>query len=273
MKKKFFAVLLVVVVFFAGCASTMEMGAGGSAVTGAAGNNGAQGGEKQLVTCDHIVATIEIDDPNNGNNFAVIAAQMGLPSDPKPLMKLILAKTGCFTIVDRTAGLRAAKREHELREAGLVREGSSVKKGNVVEAQYTLVPQVIFSQKQSSARGLGALAGFIPIPGVNYLGVAAGGLSSKSKEAQVMLTIVNNETLIQEGVAEGSAKATDIGFGGGLFGASGYGAGGAGVGGWDNTDQGKVVIAALMDATNKLVPMVKHLKVPQIDAATEKKQQ
>lgn len=275
MKRHLLVWYVVCGIMIAGCASTMEMGTGGSAVTGAAGNNGTQGESKQLMKCEQVVATVEVDDPSDSSNnpFAAIAVQMGLPSDPKPLMKLILAQTGCFTVVDRTAGLRAAKREHELREAGLVRKDSSVKKGNVVEAQYTLIPQVIFSQKQSSARGLGAIAGFIPIPGASLLGAAAGGISSKSKEAQVMLTIVNNETLIQEGVAEGSAKSTDVGFGGGLFGASAYGVGGAGVGGWNNTDQGKVVAAALMDATNKLVPILKHLQVPKAQpvASTESK--
>lgn len=267
--KKFFAILLLMVVAVAGCATT-EMGKGGSMVTGAAGNKGAQGESKQLVKCNSVIATVEIDDPasdTNGRPFAFIAAQMGLPADPKPLVRLIMAQTGCFTVVDRSVGLRAAKREHELAEAGFTRQKTSVQKGNIVEAQYTLVPQIVLSQKQSSARGLGMAAGFIPIPGVGLLAAAAGGLSSKSKEAQVMLTIINNDTLVQEGVSEGSAKSTDIGFTGGIFGTSGYGGGGAGAGGWNNTDQGKVVAAALMDATNKLIPILKDLRVPTAAAA------
>lgn len=270
-KKKYGFGGLMVLLFMAvalinGCAtSSMELGKGGSMVSGAAGNSGAQGESKQLVKCDKVIATVEIDEPTSGAgdmSWMLIASQSGLPSDTRPLMKLIMAQTNCFKIVDRAAGLRAAKREHELAEAGLTRKNTSVKKGNVIEAQYTLVPQVTISQNQSSARGLGAAAAFIPVPGAGLLAGILGGVTSKTSEAQVLLTIVNNETLVQEGVAEGSAKAKDTSIGGGLFGIGGGGFGGAGASAWNKTDQGKVVAAAFMDATNKLVPILKDLQVP-----------
>lgn len=283
--KKHFVFLAVLTIFMAGCASTMEMGKGGSMVTGAAGNSGAKGEAKELAKCAAPIATVEVDDPGaagvevngpGGLSYTVVAQQMGLPADPKPLMRLILAQTGCFTVVDRAVALRAAKREHELAEAGLTRKKSSLKKGNVVEAQYTLVPQIVFSQNQASGRSIGALVGFLPIPGAGLAGLAAGMVSSNSKEAQVLLTIVNNDTLVQEGVAEGSAKSTDIGIGGfGLGGAGGV-LGGAGGRAWNNTAEGKVVAAALMDATNKMVPLLRDLNVPQVPVASgggEKKQQ
>jgi len=283
--KKQLAFAAVLTVFLAGCASTMEMGKGGSMVTGAAGNSGAQGEAKELTKCAATIATVEVDDPGaaqvevkapGGLSYSIVAQQMGLPADPKPLMRLILAQTGCFTVVDRAVALRAAKREHELAEAGLTRKKSSVKKGNVVEAQYTLVPQIVFSQKQASGSSIGSLVGFLPIPGASLAGLAAGAVSSKSKEAQVLLMLINNDTLVQEGVAEGSAKSTDIGIGGfGLGGAGGV-LGGAGGSAWNNTAEGKVVAAALMDATNKLVPLLRNLNVPQAPVASsegEKKQQ
>lgn len=260
--------LFMVVALISGCAtSTMELGTGGSMATGAAGNNGAQGESKQLVKCDKVLATIEIDEPGS-NSWMHFAMQSGLPSDTKPLMKLIMAQTNCFKIVDRAAGLRAAKREHELAEAGMTRKNSTIEKGNIIEAQYTLIPQVTISQDQSSARGLGAVAGFIPIPGAGLLGGLLGGVSSSTSEAQVLLTIVNNSTLVQEGVAEGSAKSRDVGFGGGLFGVGGGGFGAAGASAWNKTDQGKVVTAAFMDATNKLVPILKDLQVPSSPTGT-----
>lgn len=246
-------------VIFAGC-STMDMGKGGSVASGAAGNSGAQGESNQLAKCAAPIATVEIDEPSSEPGvaqYAMLAAQMGLPSDPRPLMKLIIAQTGCFKVVDRGVGLRAAKREHELAEAGFTRKGSTVKKGNVVEAQYTLQPQIIFSNNNAGGgAAIGAIAGMF-IPGA---GLIAGMM--KFKEAQVMITLINNDTLVQEGVAEGSAKSTDIGIGGALLG----GFGGAGGAGWSNTDEGKVVAAALMDATNKIVPLVQNLQVPQAPA-------
>lgn len=263
--------LFIVVALASGCASTTELGKGGSMVTGAAGNTGTQGESKQLVKCDRVVATVEIDEPTAGAetmSWVMVSQQLGLPGDTRPLLKLIMAQTGCFKIVDRAAGLRAAKREHELAEAGLTRKGSSVKKGNVIEAQYTLVPQVVVSQKKSSARGLGGLAGFIPIPGASIVGALAGGITSKTSDAQVILSIINNDTLVQEGVAEGSAQSRDIGFGAGILGAGAGGIAGAGGGAWSKTDQGKVVAAAFVDATNKLVPFLKDLDVPQSPAST-----
>lgn len=244
---------------FGGCA-TMDLGKGGSMVSGASGNAGSQGEAKQLAKCPVPIATVEVDEPSSepvnaaGMTYLMAAQYYGVPQDPRPLIKLMLAQTNCFKVVDRAAGLRAAKREHELAAAGLTRKDNPLKKGNVVEAQYTIVSHLIFSEDNAGGGAIfGAIANMF-FPGAGGL-VAAG---MRFKEAQVMLTLINNETLVQEGVAEGSAKSTDIGFGGGVLG----GIGGAVGGGWNNTNSGKVVAAALMDATNKIVSMVRNLNVP-----------
>lgn len=257
--------LLFLAVIFTGCASTMELGKGGSMVTGAAGNNGAQGESKLLAKCDKVIATVEIDEPTAGAEstaWMMFASQYGMPQDTTPLLKLVMAQTNCFKVVDRAAALRAAKREHELAEAGMTRKNSTVKKGNVIEAQYTLVPKVVVSQNQSSMRGIGAAAGFIPIPGAGLIGGLLGGVTSKTSDAQVVIAVVNNETLVEESVAEGSAQSKDIGIGGGILAFGGGGALGSGGGAWSKTDQGKVVAAAFVDAVNKLVPTLKDLQVP-----------
>jgi hypothetical protein len=56
-------------------------------------------------------------------------------------------------------------------------------------------------------------------------------------------------------VAEGRAKASDLGGGFGLAGVHGFGS----MGGYSNTNQGKVVSGALLDAFNKLVGQVQSL--------------
>lgn len=259
------AVLLFLAVIFTGCASTMELGSGGSMVTGAAGNNGAQGESSQLAKCDKILATVEIDESTAGAEntaWLMLASRYGMPQDTTPLLKLILSQTSCFRVVDRAIALRAAKREHELAEAGLTRKNSTVKKGQIIEAQYTLIPRVVVSQNQSSASGLGMAAGFIPIPGAGLVGGLLGGVTSKTSDAQVVIAVVNNETLVEESVAEGSAQSKDIGIGGGILAFGGGGALGSGGGAWSKTDQGKVVAAAFVDAVNKLVPTLKDLQVP-----------
>ena len=77
----------------------------------------------------------------------------------------------------------------------------------------------------------------------------------KFKEAQVALLLTDNETTEQVAAATGSARTTDLGLGGLAFG----GMGGAGGMGWSNTNEGKVIAAAFLDAHNKLVVQAREL--------------
>jgi hypothetical protein len=78
----------------------------------------------------------------------------------------------------------------------------------------------------------------------------------KFKEAQVALLLTDNETTEQLAAATGSARATDLGIGGLVLGRVG---GGAGVG-WSNTNEGKVIAAAFLDAHNRLVEQVRAVQ-------------
>ena len=87
------------------------------------------------------------------------------------------------------------------------------------------------------------------IPGAGLLG----GVNIKKKEAQVVLFLTDNRSGVQIAAAEGSATVSDIGFGG-----FGIGGGMAALGGaYGSSDQGKVVAAALLDATNKVIDLVR----------------
>ena len=71
--------------------------------------------------------------------------------------------------------------------------------------------------------------------------------------------MTNVRTGVQEAVSEGSAKKTDIDFGGlGWIGAVG-GVGGA----YEDTDIGKITAAAFLDAHNKLVTQLGAIPVGQ----------
>jgi curli biogenesis system outer membrane secretion channel CsgG len=154
--------------------------------------------------------------------------------------------------VDRSRGLNATVRDLDLQRAGLVRRQRIVTKGNVVEAHFTLIPDVVFSEQNAGGMGA-AIGGLIPVPGANLAGALLGGV--KFREAQAVLTLTDNNTTEQVAAAEGSAKATDFGAGGALLGRLGGGA----AGGWTKTNEGKVVAAALMDAINKLVPQMRAM--------------
>ena len=78
----------------------------------------------------------------------------------------------------------------------------------------------------------------------------------KLKEAQTALLLTDNETTEQVAAATGSARTTDLGAAGALFGRLGGGAGA----GWSNTNEGKVIAAAFLDSHNKLVAQVRMLQ-------------
>lgn len=137
-----------------------QLGDGSSEVTGSAGPAGAQGAARSLVKCDAPVATLALVE--NPNGYVGIGSY-GLPQSPVPLIRLLAQQSGCFRIMDRNQGLNATIREQELKDQGVLRkEGSSVKKGMGLEAQYTLVPSLTFSE-QNAGRGIAGIIGMIPV--------------------------------------------------------------------------------------------------------------
>jgi len=78
----------------------------------------------------------------------------------------------------------------------------------------------------------------------------------KLKEAQVALLLTDNETTEQVAAATGSVRVTDLGMGGLILGR----AGGAAGAGWSNSNEGKVIAAAFLDAHNQLVTQLRLLQ-------------
>lgn len=228
-----------------------ELGGGSSEVTGSAGTAGAQGQNKSLVQCDAPVATLALAENPNGYTLG----GYNLPSSPVPLVRLLAQQSGCFRVVDRAAGLRGTIQEQQLKDSGVLRkQGNTVEKGKGYEAQYTLTPSLTFSE-QDAGRSLGGVLAQIPV--VRDLGALIGLVEQiKFKEAQVALLLTDNETTEQVSAATGSARTTDLGLGGLAFG----GMGGAGGVGWSNTNEGKVIAAAFLDAHNKLVVQARALQ-------------
>ncbi len=238
----------------AGCGKKgTELGGGSSEVTGSAGPAGSQGESKSLVKCDTPIATLALAENPNGYTMS---SSYNLPSSPVPLVRLLAQQSGCFRVVDRAAGLRGTVQEQQLKESGVLRkQGNTVEKGKGYEAQYTLTPNLTFSE-QDAGRSLGGVLAHIPV--VRDLGALIGVVEQiKFKEAQVALLLTDNETTEQVAAATGSARTTDLGLGGLAFG----GMGGAGGVGWSNTNEGKVIAAAFLDAHNKLVAQARELQV------------
>jgi len=129
-----------------------------------------------------------------------------------------------------------------------------VAKGKGYEAQYTLTPSLTFSE-QDAGRGLAGVVALIPVLR-DIAGLAGLVEQVKFKEAQTALLLSDNETTEQVAAATGSARTTDLGLGGLVLGRLGGGAGA----GWSNTNEGKVIPAAFLDAHNQLVVQVRALQ-------------
>lgn len=169
---------------------------------------------------------------------------------PTKLVKVFVAKSGCFTLVDRSTGMDAAMRERSLASGGELRGGSNLGKGQVKAADYVLVPDLLDSNNDA---GGGALAGLAQGMLGGNAGRIAGSVSLSSKTADVTLTVTDVRSSEQVAMVEGHGEKNDIGFGGKgqLWGSQSLGA--AGLGGYTNTTQGQVITMAYLDAYTKLV--------------------
>ena len=90
-------------------------------------------------------------------------------------------------------------------------------------------------------------------------GAVVGGISLKSKTADVVLTLTDVRSTEQVALQQGHAKKTDLGWGGG-GGAFFGGFAAAGASGYANTEIGQVVTMAYLDAFVKLVADVKQIQ-------------
>jgi hypothetical protein len=153
-------------------------------------------------------------------------------------------------VVERGQALDRMMQERDLASQGLLQTGSNVGGAQMIAADYLLTPFVSFSEDDAGAiaGAAGALGSFLPYGLGASLSAIGGGV--KFREAQTMLAATDQRTGLQIASAEGSARTSDIL--GGAFALGGL-PGFAGLGGFANTDQGKVVSAAFLDAFNNLV--------------------
>jgi len=181
----------------------------------------------------------------------------GLTS-PIPLVKLMMARSGCFQVVSRGSTSAALKAERAMAKDGEFQKGSNMGGGQMAAADFVIVAEII--QQDSNAGGGGAGLGSL-LPG--RVGAVAGLFKKKKLEAQVMLTVTNVRTSVQEAIAEGSATKSDLKIGG--FAWIGGVAGGGGT--YESTDIGKITATAFLDAHNKLVSQLGTVSAGNVDNA------
>ena len=222
-----------------GCLQSTELGGTSSFTKGSGGAMaGAQGAAGNLASCDGPLGTVALVEDQN-----VSYGRYNLES-PIPVLRLMVSQSGCFNVVDRGGALTRIQQEELLTG----RKGQARK---LAGAQYFLTPNVVFSDPNSGggAGSLGALGRYLP----GGFGSVVGNLGLQQSEVQSVLFLVRTEDGVQVAAAEGSAKNSDLSLGG--FGWLG-GLGGS-ASGYASTAIGKLVIASLVDAHNKLVAQLK----------------
>jgi curli biogenesis system outer membrane secretion channel CsgG len=225
----------VAAILIAGCASSQQLGTGPTVVTGSSNTIGATGAAPELTHCVKPLGTAALVESENTS-----LAQYGVKS-PVPLIRLMMQQSGCFVVVDRGQAMRNVMRERALSQSGELRADNNFGGGQMVAADFSVTPNVVFSQNNSKGMGagLGLLTGMLPYGGL--VGAVGLGGDIKFNEAQTTLALVDNRSAIQVAMAEGSSSNRDMS---GVLGL---------VGGYSNTNADKVVAAGFLDAYNKMV--------------------
>src|SRR5207245_904396 len=175
--------------------------------------------------------------------------EQGLGS-PEALIKVFVRKSSCFTLVDRGKGMQAIQAERALAASGDLRGSSNLGQGQIKAADYVLVPDLVSSNNKAGGHAVGGLLGGLVGHGA---GAVIGGINTKKKTADVVLTLTDVRSSEEVATVEGHAKKTDIGWGGrgALFKTSGFG--GAGASGYSDTEIGQVIAVAYLQLYTNIV--------------------
>ncbi len=221
------------------CASQALAGAYGT-------DNRRPSGTPELPQCASPIGTVAIREPER--NWWT---PLGL-SDPEALIKLFASRSNCLRVVARGQAMEMRNEERSLGDSGEMQRGQNFGKGQVKAADYFIIPDIVDSNANSGGGGLGMLGNAFGRH-LGGFGSVIGSISVKSSTAHTLITLINARTTEQEYVAEGTSEKTDVGFGGGGWGGSFAAIGG----GYSNTDIGKVISAAYLNA---FVDLIGHMQ-------------
>jgi Curli production assembly/transport component CsgG len=226
----------------AALASALLASAGAQTLGGA---NTTASDQTQAEKCDAPKGTIAVTEPQSEVINALLKA--GLQS-PTGLIRMIIANSNCFQVVERGAGFQNMMQERALASGGQMQAGQNIGQGQMVAADFVITPSVVIAANTAGGVG-GGLAGFGGALGV--FGAIAGNL--KFKEASTAMVMSDVRSGLQVAASEGSAKKTDFNVGGFILGAGGAGA----LGGYTNTAEGKLIAASFLDNWNNIVRNVR----------------
>lgn len=183
-----------------------------------------------------------------------------------PLLKQTLQASNCFVIVERGTAFAGIERERDLHRRGELRD-DTMGPGQLVAADYTLDPRITYEAKGSGAAvTIGALLDLALLAkAINSDSDALDepyatevGASVRIRNATTLLTLIDNRTGVQLAASTGRAKNVVVSPAL-LFGTDGVS---SGLKGYVNTREGKVVMAAFLDAQNGLIAALREGNPP-----------
>lgn len=249
--------VLAVGILLSSCAGgSVNMGSGNSkaVATGSAGGQSTHNASDQLEKCARPFGTLAVNEDYTSGWYSHLS-RYGIQSTV-PVLRLLAQQSNCFVVVERGNGMRHVMQERRLQQSGELRQNSNFGKGQMVAADYTVTPNLLFNESDTGGlSGIGSAVG----SAFGSIGSIVGGTlagSVKFGQAQSMMTLVDNRSGIQVAVAEGSASSTSLG---GALGLLGTHAGGA-LGMYNRTPQGKVVVGAMMDSYNNLIRVLRNYR-------------
>jgi curli biogenesis system outer membrane secretion channel CsgG len=222
----------------AGCASAPRLGADAPVAAGAVGGSNPLEASAQLQRCDAPLGTVALFEEDNARAALVRASLDSFV----PVLRLMVQQSNCFVVVERGRAFANLDFERKLAAGDALRDGSAAA-GKLLAADYTMLPSVTFAEPSGfgMTTGLGGLFG----RGGRNVDASA---QIQAQGASTTLLLVDNASGAQIVAAQGSARNYNLGAGVGVLGGLL-----AGVNATFDTPQGKVVVAAFLDAYNKLV--------------------
>ena len=226
-----------------------------AAQSGSAGGASSVDANPELEYCDEALGTVGVYEDQQERWWQTYYSRYPHLGSTVPVLRLMIQQSNCFVVVERGKAMRNVMGERDLQDSGEMRSGSGFGKGQMVAADYTMSPSVLFSQKTG---GIGAAVGGLLGARNRKLGALAGGL--KRKGASTTLLLIDNRSSVQIAAATGKAQKFDFSAGLGGFSSSAAGV----VGGFTETPEGKIIVAAFADSYNKMVKSLRNYRAQEV---------
>ena len=203
--------------------------------------------EPDIPKCEKPYGSVALQEPTGGNWWQSYDLE-----NPQALIKYYVNESGCFTLVDRGSGLSMGMSERDLAASGELQVDSNMGGGQLLSADFFLVPDLIADDRDSGGNGI---AGALSKKVGGKLGGLLGGVNTTKLEADTILTLVNSRTGVQEVTARGEASKRDISISldGFLEDVNG------GYTSYQDTEIGRVIATAYATAYTDLVAKVKGM--------------